>query len=109
MSSRKTAGNRFRGLELSAEDRVALKAMGRQRVSARVWRRVRLLQLLDEDWTMADAASAVGTYPREVRRVGWRYLKGGLAEAPADRPQFPERSLSGLARAPPATQHDFTD
>ncbi|MFL5292871.1 MAG: helix-turn-helix domain-containing protein [Myxococcales bacterium] len=30
---------------------------------------------------MADAASAVGTYPREVRRVGWRYLKAGLAEA----------------------------
>lgn len=30
---------------------------------------------------MADAGSAVGTYPREVRRVGWGYLKGGLAEA----------------------------
>jgi len=30
---------------------------------------------------MADAGSAVGTYPREVRRVGWRYLKGGLEEA----------------------------
>ena len=30
---------------------------------------------------MADAGIAVGTYPREVRRVGWRHLKGGLAEA----------------------------
>jgi Homeodomain-like domain len=81
VSSRETASNRFPGLELSAEDRVALKALGRQRVSARVWRRVRILQLLDRGWTMADAGIAVGTYPREVRRVGWRYLKGGLAEA----------------------------
>ncbi len=81
MSSRKRAANRFPGLELSAEDRVALKAMGRQRVSSRVWRRVRILQLLDRGWTMADAGEAVGTYPREVRRVGRRYLKGGLAEA----------------------------
>ena len=60
---------------------MALKAMGRQRVSSRVWRRVRILQLLARGWTMADAGEAVGTYPREVRRVGWRYLKGGLAEA----------------------------
>ena len=81
MSSRETASNRFPGLELSAEDRAALKALGRKRVSARVWRRVRILQLLDRGWTMADAAEAVGTYPREVRRVGWRYLKGGLSEA----------------------------
>jgi len=35
---------------------VALKALGRQRVTARVWRRVCILQLLDRGWTMADAA-----------------------------------------------------
>jgi hypothetical protein len=81
VSSQRTTGNQFPGLELSAEDRAALKALGRQRVSARVWRRVRILQLLDRGWTMADAGSAVGTYPREVRRIGWRYLKSGLAEA----------------------------
>jgi hypothetical protein len=60
---------------------VALKALARQRVSVRVWRRARILQLLDRGWTLVDAGSAVGTYPREVRRVGWRYLRGGLAEA----------------------------
>jgi hypothetical protein len=81
VSSRKTAGKEFPGLELSAEDRVSLKALGRQRVSARVWRRVRILQLLDRGWTMAATGIAAGTYPREVRRVGWRYLNSGLAEA----------------------------
>jgi Homeodomain-like domain len=81
VSSRKTTGNQFPGLELSAEDRAALKTLSRKRLSARVWRRVRILQLLDRGWTMADAADAAGTYPREVRRVGWRFLKGGLVEA----------------------------
>jgi hypothetical protein len=50
-------------------------------VKARVWRRVRVLQLLDQGWTMAAAATAAGTYPREVRRVRQRFLAGGLAEA----------------------------
>jgi hypothetical protein len=81
VSSRKKTPKEFPGLGLSPEDQAGLKALGRQKVSARVWRRARILQLLDRGWTMADAASAVGTYPREVRRIGWRFLKGGLAEA----------------------------
>jgi hypothetical protein len=28
----------------------------------------------------------VGTYPREVRRVGWRYLERGLEAALSDDP-----------------------
>lgn len=81
MSSRKPASNQFPGLQLSAEDRAALKALGRQRVKARVWRRARILELLDKGWTMSATAAAAGTYPREVRRVGRRFLAGGLAEA----------------------------
>lgn len=81
MISRNKAANRFPGLELSSEDRAALKVLGRQRLSARVWRRVRILQLLDDGWTLADTAAAAGTYPREVRRVGQRFLRGGLSEA----------------------------
>jgi hypothetical protein len=42
-------------------------------VSARTWKRIRILKLLHEQWALADVAVAVGTYPREVRRVGWRY------------------------------------
>jgi hypothetical protein len=81
MTSRKKPANRFPGLELSAEDRSALKSLGRERLSARVWRRVRILQLLDRGWTLAETAAAAGTYPREVRRVGHRFLAGGLPEA----------------------------
>jgi hypothetical protein len=81
MTSRKTAPKPVQRLELSAADRAALKALARKKVKARVWRRVRILQLLDEGWTMADAATAAGTYPREVRRVRLRFLAGGLAEA----------------------------
>ncbi len=66
----KQGGQSIPGLELSSEDRAALKVLGRQRLSARVWRRVRILQLLDDGWTLADTAAAAGTYPREVRRVG---------------------------------------
>jgi len=81
MTSRKKAANRFSGLELSAEDRLALRALARQKVKARVWRRVRILELLDKGWTMTAAATAAGTYPREVRRVARRFLAAGLAEA----------------------------
>jgi hypothetical protein len=34
-----------------------------------------------------DIAAAMGTYPREVRRVGWRYLEQGLAAALSDDPR----------------------
>jgi Homeodomain-like domain len=78
VSSRKPTSNQFPGLQLSAEDKAALKALGRQPVKARVWRRVRILELLDKGWTMAATASAAGTYPR---RVGQRFLAGGLAQA----------------------------
>ena len=81
MSSRKKAAKPVRRLELSSEDRAALKVLARKKVKARVWRRARILQLLDQGWTMADAATAAGTYPREVRRVRLRFLAGGLVEA----------------------------
>ena len=42
---------------------------------------MRILQLLDRGWTLADTAAGAGTYPREVRRVGRRFLAGGLSEA----------------------------
>jgi hypothetical protein len=79
----------FPGLRLSAKDQRALKQMtsGRKRVSARIWRRIRILTLLERGWNLKDTASAVGTYPREVRRAGWRYLDGGLDAAMSDDPR----------------------
>ena len=80
---------RFPGLRLSARDRQFLADQTREgrAVSARTWKRIRILELLHERWTLADVAAAVGTYPREVRRVGWRYLDRGVPDALTDDPR----------------------
>jgi hypothetical protein len=79
----------FSGLHLSAKDRQFLAAQTRdgRAVSARTWKRIRILELLDKQWTLADVADALGTYPREVRRVGWRYLERGVQAALTDDPR----------------------
>jgi hypothetical protein len=85
---KKKAIERFRGLALSDDDRgvlAAKKAGGR--LSARHWRRIRILELLDQKWTMQDTADATGTYPREVRRVARRYLSRGLDAALSEDPR----------------------
>ena len=80
---------RFPGLDLSAKDRAFLAEQTREgrAVSARTWKRIRILELLHAQWTLADVADAVGTYPREVRRVGWRYLERGVQDALTDDPR----------------------
>jgi hypothetical protein len=79
----------FPGLHLSAKDRQFLADQTREgrAGSARMWKRIRMLELLHEQWTLADVAEAVGTYPREVRRVGWRYLDCGVQTALTDDPR----------------------
>jgi hypothetical protein len=74
---------------LSASDRRFLADQTRdgRAVSARTWKRMRILELLHERWTLAEVAAAVGTYPREVRRVGWRYLERGVQFALTDDPR----------------------
>jgi hypothetical protein len=80
---------RFPGLCLSAKDRQFLAARTRdgRAVPARTWKRIRILELLHEQWSLADVAAAIGTYPREVRRVGWRYLDHGVEAALTDDPR----------------------
>jgi hypothetical protein len=79
----------FPGLHLSAKDRQFLADQTREgrAVSARTWKRIRMLELLHVQWTLADIAEAVGTYPREVRRVGWRYVERGVQAALTDDPR----------------------
>jgi hypothetical protein len=62
--------------------------------TGRRWRRMRVLELLDQGRNLREVGEAMSCYPREVRRVGWRYLEGGLEHALADdvRPK-PERKL----------------
>jgi len=63
-------------------------------MTALMWRRIRVLFLLDEGNSARATAKAVGGYPREVSRVGKRYLKGGLEFALSDDPRpKPSRML----------------
>ena len=80
---------RFAGIHLSATEREFLAAQTRngRAVSARTWKRIRILELLDAQWTLAAVAEAMGTFPREVRRVGWRYVEQGVQAALADDPR----------------------
>ena len=81
--------DRFRGLTLSDGDRKRLAAMlsGGKVMSARKWRRIRVLQLLDAGTTVRATATAVGQYPREVSRVGKRYVTRGLDAALSEEPR----------------------
>ena len=93
---------RFAGLRLTVADRTALKAKrrGGRALSDRYWRRIRILELLDQGWQLCQIAQAVGTYPREVRRVGWRYLERGLAAALTDDPRpKPDKMLDSAQQA----------
>jgi hypothetical protein len=73
-----------------------------------------MLQLLDEKTPLGETAKALGTYPREVRRVGWRYLERGLDAALVDEPRpAPPRLLDtrqeaavvSMVCAPPPDGH----
>ena len=99
MAERKM-GTRFPGLALSKRDREQLKGRQRGRCSERVWRRIRMLHLLDQGWTLSDAAAALGTHRREVRRVGWRYIEAGLdAALSEDERPAPEKKLDKKAES----------
>ncbi len=80
---------RFTGLQLSEDDRAELQRMrrGRKAQTARVWRRVQVLLLLDAGQTVRATAIAVGGYPREISRVGKRYLQRGLRHALSEDPR----------------------
>ena len=95
------APNRFAGLKLTKKDRAELVAMQRKgKLSARTWRRIRVLVLLDQGTSVRATAKAVGTFPREVSRVGKRYVARGLGAALTDEPRGkPEPALDSAQRA----------
>ena len=85
---------RFPGLKLKDEDRELLRRKARERLTERTWKRIRMLQMLDEGQTLAATAAAVGSAVPSVRRVGERYLAAGVEVALKDgkRP-IPPRKL----------------
>jgi hypothetical protein len=80
---------RFAGLKLLAADRAELERIqrGQEPQKFRTWRRVRVLLMLDEGHSVRRTAIAVGGHPREISRVGKRYLEGGLARAMSNGPR----------------------
>ena len=82
-------GPRFVGVKLSDLDRSKLRLMQTRgaQMSARDWRRIRTLLLLDKGLTVTAVAAAVGSYRRETARVGRRYLQRGLDYALSDDPR----------------------
>lgn len=94
--------SRFTGLKLTEEDRAQLRRRhaGGERMTARSWRRIRVLLLLDEGNSVRGTANSVGAYPREVSRVGKRYLEAGLEHALSDDPRpKPSRMLDSAQEA----------
>jgi hypothetical protein len=92
---------RFTGLRLKARDLKELrriKAGGK--LSARTWRRILTLEHLHSGMGVNATAKAVGGYPREVSRVGKRYLATGLQAALSDDPRpGAERKLDSIDEA----------
>lgn len=80
---------RFNGLSLHEDDRKALQAMQRGKAPEKPRRllRGRILLLLDDGYTVRKTAEIVGGYPREISRVGKRYVAGGLVHALSDDPR----------------------
>lgn len=60
-----------------------------------------MLELLGQGWSLIDAARALGTHPREVRRVGWRFVELGVEQSLLDepRPKPPKLLSKKLAAA----------
>lgn len=79
---------RFPGLELDGATKAVLfdreKRGGLGMLEAR---RIQILRLLDQGRSLTDVALATNTYRREVRRVGWRFLDGGVEKALSDEPR----------------------
>ena len=81
-------------LVLSGRDATTLhELLSRGRESVRVIKRARALELLSRGKSAPEAADAVGLDDETVRRVGRRYLDGGLDAAIRERPRPGQRPV----------------
>lgn len=89
VAMQRSPGTWFPGLELTDTDRAKIAEIRRSgALRSRDWRRLQILELLDAGFNLAAVGKALGTYSREVRRVGWRYLERGLEAALTDETRY---------------------
>ena len=75
-------------LKLRPADRKMLRDLLKGGVqSVRVIKRARVLQLLDQGMSSNQAAAGVGVTPETARKIGWRYLEGGIDYALSELPR----------------------
>src|SRR5262245_13951678 len=100
-SRRRPRSYTFLTVTRTPADRAALDALLRGGVApVRTVRRARVLQLLDQGWTTAEARDAVGVAHSTLRRVVRAYHAGGLDRALYDAPRpGGERVLDAAAAA----------
>ena len=80
--------NRRLILKLKASDRKELRELLKGGVqSVRVVKRARVLQLLDQGMSANQAGAAIGVTPETARKIGWRYLDGGIDYALKELPR----------------------
>ena len=69
------------------EKQTIMKLLSKGRESARVIRRAQILKLFDNGYTSPKISEIVGITAVNVRRIGWRYINGGLEKALFDLPR----------------------
>jgi putative transposase len=78
----------FPAIALSQPDRDYLEGLvSRGTHPARVVTRARILLMLDQGASVKDVNIALGSYPKTVRQIGYRYLDAGVEEALAEKPR----------------------
>jgi len=78
---------RFNGLKLSKTALKQLVAAEKQGCFPVVQKRIFALRLLGQGHTIRETATAVGMYPKAIRRVAWNYVDHGVENAIRDRPR----------------------
>jgi len=80
--------NRRLILKLKNSERVKLKELLNGGIqSVRMIKRARVLQLLDQGMSSNQAGAAAGVSPETARKIGWRYLEGGVEYALQELPR----------------------
>jgi len=71
----------------SKEKQTIRKMLSKGKESARTIRRAQVLKLFNKGYTSPKISEIVGLTAVNVRRIGWRYLEGGLERALYDLPR----------------------